>query len=131
MKKMLNYSLWIFLGAFCSVFKAETFTVTSDVSKIPCQGCIKTNSFLIALEKAFQSQESCNILLEDKTYNLDSNAVKAYISGAPNRSNIFAESSLESGRDIIIKGNINQIVSELVFAEEPITIKLNKIRKKI
>ena len=124
----MRRTLWFFLFNFFSALRSETIMVTSDNSKIPCQGCLKTNSFLLALEAVYKSAENCTILLEDKTYNLDSTVFKAYLDANSSRSTTFTESLQEKGRDIFIRGNINQTFSELIFAEQPISLRFNKNR---
>jgi hypothetical protein len=109
--------------------RAEKILVSKDESVIPCSGCLKSNSFLDALDRAFQSDENYHIMLEDESFHIDSEALKLFLDGKTIRSPHFTESLTEGGREIFIKGN--NMSSEIVFYEQPISININRIRLRI
>ena len=109
--------------------RAEKILVSKDESVIPCSGCLKSNSFLDALDRAFQSDENYHIMLEDESFHIDSQALKLFLDGKTIRSPHFTESLTEGGREIFIKGN--NMSSEIVFYEQPISININRIRLRI
>ena len=113
------------------IVRAENFTVSKrDTLADSCKNCLKVKSFLEALHQAFQSQENCFIMLEDKDYEIDSEAIKIFLEGGLSRSTKFLENSAMSdeGRNIYVKGNIESSFSELIFYEDPISIYCKALR---
>ena len=78
--------------------RAEKILVSKDESVIPCSGCLKSNSFLDALDRAFQSDENYHIMLEDESFHIDSEALKLFLDGETIRSPHFTESLTEGGK---------------------------------
>ena len=121
--------LWLFLEILRTALNADVIMVSNDTSKPPCTGCIKTNSFLEALDRAFRSQDiNSTILLEDKIMNIDSKAINLYLTGASGRTVNFSESGSVNGKEIFVKGNIDKSASELVFSEQSISIQIKKVK---
>ena len=82
------------------IVKGEIIVVSNKDSVTPCSGCLKSNSFLDALDKAFKSSENYDIMLEDGSFQIDSEAIKLFLEGKNIQLPHFTESLTEEGRDI-------------------------------
>ena len=121
---MLQITLYLLLIMKALMLRAEKIFVSKDETKSPCSGCLKSNSFLEALDRAFHGDENYFIFLDDN-FHIDSAAIKLFLDGKTIQSLLFTESLTEVGRDISIKGNK---MSEIFFYEQPISININKIK---
>ena len=109
------------------MINSEMIIVSKNASLTFCPECLKSDSFLDALGKAFRSKENCSVLLQDRVYELDSKEFKTFLEGGENRDSYLFETSFEIKREIFIKGNIDGNFSELVFYEQPISLNINKL----
>ena len=129
MKKMLVAFVAFFL-LILEKLLAEIIIVVNNDAYLPCSGCSKTNNFLLALENGLKSQENTSILIEDPVITLDSNMINAFLEANEARSPYFTERLNDADRDLVIRGREN-LNSEIVINERPISLSLNRIRLKI
>ena len=101
---MFYIVLYRLIATVALMVRAEKIFVTKNESVSPCLGCLKSNSFLDALDRAFHGKENYDIFLEDKSFHIDLEAIKLFLEGRAIQSLQFTEGLTDEERDIILKG---------------------------